>query len=338
MKVLATPPYFDEAAKELNGLAEVELSWEKIGRFRRFTEEEFLSELPKYDSVIVWIDPLRRNVIESVRDKLKVIGVPRAGYDNVDVESATEFGIPVIYSPGANSIAVADYVFGFLLSLNRGIVKANNLLKSGNWKQPWAMLPGYNLEGKTIGIIGLGNIGVRVAIRAQCFGMKIMAYDPYLTDDTMTSTMLFPRELGVELVDLDTILKESDFITIHAPITKKTIHMIGKKEFDLMKPTTFIINTSRGGILDEDALYKALCKKEIAGAALDVYEKEPPAKNHPLFQFDNVIVTPHIAWCTHESMKRSNIIVAKEIKKVLENRLPNPKFLANPQVLRIKNR
>ena len=333
MKVLATPPDFMEAAEILKDVAEVEVTWEKIGRFRNFTEEELIRELPKFDGVVVWLDPLGKKALESVKSKLKVIGVPRAGCDNVDVKTATKLGIPVIYSPGANAGAVADHVFGLLLALNRGIVKANALLKSGRWNGPWAMLPGHNLEGKTIGIVGFGNIGCRVAIRAIGFGMKVIVHDPNLTEDTMTSLMLFPKELKVELVDFKSLLRESDFVTIHVPITEKTFHMIGRDELALMKESAFLINAARGGIVEEKSLYEALRKGKISGAALDVFEKEPPNITNPLFRLDNVIVTPHIAWCTYEAIRRSNMIVAREVTKILSGQPQNIRYLANPQVL-----
>jgi len=333
MKILATPPGFEEVAGVLSSLGEVETTWEKVGRFRTFTEEEFISEAPKYDAIVVWLDPFGRRAIEAGEGKLRVIGVPRAGYDNVDVKTATARGIPVVYSPGANSGAVADHVFGLLLALNRGIVEANVQLKSGKWKGPWAMLPGWNLEGKTLGIIGLGNIGCRIAIRANGFGMDVIAYDPNLTEDTMTSLMLFPKELKVELVSFRTILEESDFITIHVPRTEKTFHLIGRNELAVMKKTAFLINAARGGIVDEEALYEALREGKISGAALDVFEKEPPDISNPLFSLENVIVTPHISWCTHEAIKRSNMIVATEVMRILNGQSPNIRYLANPQVL-----
>jgi D-3-phosphoglycerate dehydrogenase len=332
MKVLITAPGFEKAIDIFKNIAEVELTFDKMGR--SFTEKELVQIVSRYDAVIVWIDPLRAAAIEAAQTRLKVIGVPRAGYDNVDANAATQCNIPVIYAPGANAVAVADFTMGLLLAINRGIATANLLLKTGNWHTRWAMSTGSNLEGKTLGILGLGNIGCRVAIRAQAFGMDIIAYDPYLTEDSMTTLGFFPRELSVKLVDFHTLLAESDFITIHTPITKHTFKMIGATELAQMKKTAHIINTSRGSIIDEQALQNAITKSQIAGAALDVFETEPLQPNHPFLDLDNVIVTPHIAWCTHESLLRVNMIVAREVRNILQGQIPNRRYVANPEVLR----
>jgi D-3-phosphoglycerate dehydrogenase len=332
MKVLITAPGFEKVIDIFKDIADVELTFDKMGR--SFTEEELVHVVSRYDAVIVWIDPLRAAAIEAAQTRLKVIGVPRAGYDNVDANAATQCNIPVIYAPGANAVAVADFTMGLLLAINRGIATANLLLKTGNWQTRWAMSAGSNLEGKTLGILGLGNIGCRVAIRAQAFGMEITAYDPYLTEDSMTTLGFFPRELSVKLVDFHTLLTESDFITIHTPITKHTFKMIGATELAQMKKTAYIINTSRGSIIDEQALQNAITTGQIAGAALDVFETEPLQLSHPFLDLDNVIVTPHIAWCTHESLHRVNMIVAHEVKNILQGKTPNRRYVANPEVLR----
>jgi D-3-phosphoglycerate dehydrogenase len=332
VKVLITAPGFEEVVDSLRNVADVELIFDKMGR--SFTEDELVQVVPGYDAVIVWIDPLRAAAIEAAQTRLKVIGVPRAGYDNVDASAATRYNIPIVYAPGANAVAVADYAMGLLLAVNRGIAKANLLLKTGKWQTRWAMSTGSNLEGKTLGILGLGNIGCRVAIRAKAFGMDIIAYDPYLTEDTMTTLGFFPKELSVKLVNFQDLLTESDFITIHTPITKHTFKMIGETELARMKKTAYIINTARGSIIDEQALKNAIISGQIAGAALDVFETEPLQPNHPFFDLDNVIVTPHIAWCTHESLHRVNLIVACEVKNILQGQTPNRRYVANPEVIR----
>lgn len=332
MRVLVSAPGFEEAAMLFKEMAEVDLAFDRMGR--TYTEEELVRGLPLYDAAIVWIDPVTSRAIEAAKDRIKIIGVPRAGYDNVDVEAATKFGIPVVYAPGANASAVADHTIGLLLALNRGIAEGNRLLKAGMWKGRWAMLPGLALEGKTLGIIGLGNVGCRVAMRATAFGMKVIAFDQYLDDDSMTSLGLFPKELSVELADLKTLLEKSDFITIHVPISNMTRGMIGSHEISMMKKTARIINTARGGIIDERALYSALNEKRIAGAALDVFEKEPIDPSNRLLRLDNVVVTPHIAWCTYEAMRRVNTIVATEVKRVLSGEKPRSAHLANPECLR----
>jgi D-3-phosphoglycerate dehydrogenase len=186
---------------------------------------------------------------------------------------------------------------------------------------------GTDLEGKVLGLIGMGNIGSAVAIRAKAFGMKVIAYDPYLEKDRA-------KLLDVELVDLDTLLKNSDFVSIHAPLTPETRGMIGEQELKKMKRTAYLINTSRGPIVKESALYEALKNRWIAGAALDVYEKEPPDRDNPLFKLDNVVLTPHIAWYTEEALKRLKRSVAEEAIRIL-NGMP-PKNLVNKEVRFVK--
>jgi len=331
MKILITAPGFEEISKIFENIAEVELTFHKMNRI--YEEEELIQALNGFDAVIVWIDPMKEKCIEAVKDHIKVIGVPRAGYDNVDINLASKYRIPVIYAPGANAAAVAEYTIGMIYSLSRNMAKANLLLKTNRWNERWAMMVGSELAGKKLGIIGLGNIGCRVALHAKAIGMQVIGYDPQIKEETITSLGMFPKELGIQLSDFDTILKDSDFITIHVPMTKLTFGMIGYKQFCKMKTSSFLINTSRGGIVDEIALYRAIKEGKIAGAALDVFENEPIDQKNPLLGLDNVIVTPHIAWCTKDAIIRVNSIIANEIKKVLERKKPSARYLANPQVL-----
>jgi D-3-phosphoglycerate dehydrogenase len=332
-KLLSMIPGIEYAYKIFEDLVDVNSIWGKIDR--SFTEDEIEPIITDYDAVIVWIDYIGERVLRAGK-KLKVIGVPRAGYDNVNVKRATELGIPVIYAPGANSAAVADFVIGSIISLVRWISTSNHLLKLGRWGERWALLPklGFNLEGKTLGIIGIGNIGARIAIRARAFGMDVIAYDPFVTEDEQTPIGLYPRELGIKMVSLNHLLRNSDIITIHVPLTERTKGMIGEREFEIMKDGVYIVNTSRGKIIDEKALVTALKSCKVAGAALDVFEKEPISKDNPLLKFDNVIVTPHIAWATEEALRRSIKMVAEGIVKVLKGERPNLKCVANPEVLK----
>ncbi len=196
-------------------------------------------------------------------------------------------------------------------------------LKQGKWRSK--DLLGYELLGKTVGIIGLGNIGRKVAEKISGFKVKLFAYDPYVDKK-------IAQQINVELVDLETLLKESDIVTIHAALTRETKHMIGENELKLMKKTAFIINTARGAIIDEKALIKALKEGWIAGAALDVFEEEPPNPDNPLLKMDNVLVTPHFASCTFEAYQREAIMAAEEVLRVLKGE--PPKFIANPEVSR----
>lgn len=290
------------------------------------TEEGLIAEVGDVDVILVVYAKITKRIIEAAR-RLKGIVRYGVGVDNVDVRAATERGIYVANVPDYCTGAVAEHTFALLLALARRIVLADRTVKTaswGVWTQQPAELMGTELEGKVLGLIGMGKIGCAVARRAKAFGMRVMAYDPYLGEDRA-------RLLGVELVDLDTLLKGSDFVSIHVPLTSETLGMIGELELRKMKRTAYLINTSRGPVVDEGALYKALREGWIAGAALDVYEKEPPDRDNPLFKLDNVVLTPHVAWYTEEALKRLKRSVAEEAIRMLEG-MP-PKNLVNREVL-----
>lgn len=202
---------------------------------------------------------------------LKIIGRAGAGYDNIDVEAASQVGVVVCYSPEENAVSVAEHVFGLLLALARKIPGADRSVKNGGWERK--KYHGFELMGKTLGILGLGKIGFRVALRAKAFGMRLLAHDAYLS-----STSLHVTESGATLVAMDQLLAESDFLSVHLPLTLETRGLLNRQSFSKMKPTAFIINTSRGEVLVEKDLALALQQGQLAGAALDVREKEPPAR------------------------------------------------------------
>lgn len=240
---------------------------------------------------------------------LKAIGVLRAGIENVNLEYANEKGIMVFHTPGRNATAVADFTVGMLLAECRNIAKSHEELKKGNWVRDYAnaeYVP--DLEGKTAGIIGYGNIGRRVAERLRAFGMKILAYDPYYKGNE------------VSLATLEELMKESDFVLVHYRLTPETKHMINKEMLNLMKPTAYLINTARSGLVDEEALVEVLREKKIFGAAVDVFENEPPEKDDPLVNCSNVTVTPHIAGGTKDAFLNSPVLLAKEMAKILEGK------------------
>jgi len=243
---------------------------------------------------------------------LKVIARAGAGVDNIDVNEATRQGILVVNAPTSNTIAVAEHVFGLMLALVRHIPQAHGKLKSGAWAKSEFM--GTELRGKTLGIIGLGKIGAEVAKRAQAFEMKTIAYDPLVSTD-------YASNLRVELVPLEKLLKESDFISLHLPLTASTRGFIGAKELALVKPAVRIINCARGALVDEEALAKAIKEKKIAGAAIDVYCEEP-ATNCVLLRCENIINTPHLAASTMEAQTAGATIVAEQIVNVLNGRPP----------------
>lgn len=244
---------------------------------------------------------------------LKVIGRAGAGYDNIDVAAASQQGIVICYSPEENAVSVAEHVFGLLLALARKIPAADRSVKNGGWERK--KYHGYELMGKTIGILGLGKIGFRVALRAKAFGMRILAHDAYLSPTSWQVT-----ESGATLVSLDDLLAQADFLTIHLPLTKETKGLLNLQAFQKMKPTSCLINTSRGEVLVEKDLYQALKEGRIAGAALDVREEEPPPKESPLHEFENVILTPHTAGLTYEAQEKVVAAVAEDVDRVLSGK------------------
>jgi len=285
-------------------------------------EEDLIKILPSYDGVIVGTDEITRGVIESA-ERLKVVAKHGAGLDNVDLKAATEKRVIVTYVPGANAESVADFTFCLILSLIRHLIDAHLSTKAGRWES--RKFIGTELYRKTLGIIGMGAIGSRVARRAKGFDMKILCYTAHPEKHNEEA-----KKYDIKFVDLDTLLKESDVITIHCALTPKTEKLIGEREIALMKKSAILINTARGPIIDEDALYKALKKNKIAGAALDVYSKEPPGADYPLFKLDNVIVTPHIASYTKEAIINMDLIQARDVVKALRGE--RPEFVANPEV------
>ena len=228
-----------------------------------------------------------QEVIEAA-NKLKIIARAGVGVDNVDVQAATEKGIMVVNAPESTSITVAEHTMGIILALARKISIADKSVKDGKWEKNKFM--GMELAGKTLGIVGMGRIGSQVAARCKAFAMEILVSDPLITESTAS-------KLGVSIVDLETLLKNSDVITIHVPLTAETKHFISMNEFNLMKENAFIVNCARGGIINEDDLYDALSQGKIGGAGLDVFEKEPPEDN-PLLTLDNLVATPHIGAAT----------------------------------------
>lgn len=240
--------------------------------------------------------------------KLKVIGRAGVGLDNVDVEAATENGIIVMNSPGANTISTAEHTVALLLALSRKIPQAYLSLKEGKWERKRFM--GVEVHGKVLGIIGMGRIGVEVAKRVQALGMQTIACDPFLSAERA-------GRWKVELVEFKDLLCRSDYITVHTPLTEETKHLIGSKEFELMKDGVRLINCARGGIIDEKALYESMKSGKVAGAALDVYEEEPPGKS-PLLELDNLVTTPHIGAATEEAQRNVAIEIAHQVVDALK--------------------
>ena len=241
---------------------------------------------------------------------LQVIGRAGAGLDNIDLDAATSAGIVVVYTPEQNALSVAELTMGMMLALARKIVLADQTTKAGEWKRREST--GIELYGKTLGLVGLGRIGYRVGGRARAFGMDIVAYDLYANPDAIAISESFAR-----MMDLDSLLGLADFVSCHVPLTSETAGLFDYNRFCKMKPTAYFINTSRGEVVDEEALAQALTEKRIAGAGLDVRQKEPPEKG-PLSEMDNVILTPHIGAFTKESQERVVSSVCRDVAAVLE--------------------
>ncbi|HEX8991063.1 MAG TPA: hydroxyacid dehydrogenase [Anaerolineales bacterium] len=263
------------------------------------TAEELPNVLPAYDGVIVRSRTKVRQPLIDVCPRLKVIMRGGVGLDTIDAEYARAKGITVMNTPLASSASVAELAVGYMFSLARSLYQATTSIKAAKWEKK--LFEGDEIGGKTLGLVGIGNIGKEVARRARALGMTVMAYDPYVTQAD-----------GVRLVTFDELLAASDYISLHLPKTKESAGMIGREQFGKMKDGVRIINCARGGILDEAALYEALVGGKVAGAALDVYAEEPPT-DWKLMQLPNVIGSPHIGAATHEAQGRVGAEVADKL-------------------------
>jgi D-3-phosphoglycerate dehydrogenase / 2-oxoglutarate reductase len=272
---------------------------------------ELLAAVAGVDALLVRsatkVDP---DVLSAAR-QLKVVARAGVGLDNVDVKAATLAGVMVVNAPTSNIISAAELTVGLLIAVARHIAPANASLKSGEWKR--SKFTGVELYEKTVGIVGLGRIGVLVAQRLSAFGMRVVAYDPYVSAARAA-------QMGVRLVALHELLIESDFITVHLPRTAETVGLIGDEELSKVKPTVRIINAARGGIVDEEALYTALKEGRVAGAGIDVFAQEP-CTDSPLFDFDSVVVTPHLGASTEEAQEKAGIAVARSVRLALAGEL-----------------
>ncbi len=266
-------------------------------------KEQLIAEIPKYDGLIIRSGTKVTADIINAAKNLKVIGRAGIGVDNVDVDAASKKGIVVMNTPEGNIVTTAEHAIAMMLSLARKIPQASASIKAKKWEKGFMGVEVYN---KTLGVIGLGRIGSIVASRAKGLSMNVIAYDPFISKERALN-------LGVELVELQDIFKRADFISVHTPKTSETTYLIAEKEFSIMKKGVRIINCARGGIIDEKALYKAIKDKIVAGAALDVFEKEPVQPDNPLLELDEVICTPHLGASTDEAQLNVAIDVAEQI-------------------------
>jgi len=299
----------DSLSKEAVDILEREKEF-KVDVNTKLTPDELKKIIKDYDALLVRSATKVTKDVINAADKLKIVGRAGVGLDNVDVEAASKKGVIVVNTPGGNTMSTAEHTFSMMLALSRNIPQADLSMRKGEWERKKFM--GVELYGKVLGIVGLGRIGTEVAKRAISFDMKVLAYDPYLSAEKA-------KELGIELVDLNRIFKESDYITVHTPLTDETKHMISEKEFSLMKKGVRILNCARGGIIDEEALVRAIEAGKIAGAAFDVYEEEPP-KNSKLLKLDKVVLTPHLGASTEEAQVNVAIDVANTVRDALLGR------------------
>jgi len=261
--------------------------------------------------------------------KLKIVSQIAVGFDNIDLKEATKRGIYVTNTPEVLTDTTADFAWALLMAIARRVVEADKYVHTGQWKVAWhpSMMQGRDVYGATIGIVGAGRIGFGVAQRASGFKMRILYYDVIPRPEV-------EKEFGAKRVDLDTLLRESDFVSVHVPLMKETFHLINEERLKLMKKTAYLINNSRGPVVDEKALYTALKEGRIAGAGLDVFEQEPMPMNNPLLKLDNVVLAPHISSASYETRSRMAEMVAENLVAFFEKR--TPPNLVNPEVMKIK--
>ena len=310
MKVLVTPrSYASTSTKPMDILKNKNYKIIRNEMDRPYKKEEMLDIIKDVDGIIIGIDEFDADVIDRA-ENLKVISKYGTGLDNIDVDYASKNEIPITKTPTANIDAVADLTFGLIINLARRISEADRKMRNDKWQK----IIGNSVWKKKLGVIGLGKIGKQVVKRAKGFNMKIQVYDVNKDEE-------FAEKYGIDYVSLNKLFQDSDYITIHTPLTEKTRDLISGEELKLMKDTSFIVNTSRGGIINEKALYKALKNKQIAGAALDAFVNEPP-KDNKFKEFDNVILTPHIGGYTDEAIEKMGVQAARNLIAILEGREP----------------
>ncbi len=290
--------------------------------------QRIMDALRAADGVIVRLPARITREVIAAAPRLRVVGTAGAGYDNIDIAAATEAGIPVVNNVGIGPNPVAEHTVGLMLALARRIVIGDRRLRRDGWACRERLLGedlGIELSGKTVGIVGFGFIGRRVAaICAAAFGTRVLGFDPYVDDGVFQSAGVERRRA------LRALLPQADFLTVHTPLSEGTRHVIGAPELALMKPTAYLINCARGGVVDANALLEALRAGRLAGAGIDVFEPEPPDHPHPLYGLETVIVTPHLAGLSHETNRRLSLSAAEQVLQVLADE--RPPRLVNPDV------
>ncbi|HIE31271.1 MAG TPA: phosphoglycerate dehydrogenase [Methanosarcinales archaeon] len=300
MKILVSDPLAEEGLQILKSEHEVDV---RTG----LAPQELAGIIPGYDALVIRSGTKVTEEIIEAADRLKIIGRAGVGVDNIDVPAATKKGIIVANTPEGNTISAAEHTIAMMFALTRNIPQANASLKANQWNRKQFM--GSEIREKVLGIVGLGRVGIEVAKRMSGMEMKIIAYDPFIPEQRA-------KELGIELTDLETVLKQADYITVHTPLTSETRDMISDSQFGIMKPGVRIVNCARGGIINEDALVRAVKDGKVSGAALDVFVNEPPTGS-PLLELERVIVTPHLGASTEEAQVAVAVDVAKQVLTAL---------------------
>ncbi|MEM2075504.1 MAG: glyoxylate reductase [Zestosphaera sp.] len=328
-RVFITRELFDDVMAKISQYYDVEV-WD---RYQAPPYEILLEKVRNVDALVSLLsDRVDCNLLRSA-PRLRLVAQLAVGFDNIDVECATRLGVYVTNTPGVLTEATAEFTWALILATVRRVVEGDLLVRFGEWwriRTGWhpKMLLGIELRGKTLGVVGLGRIGRRVAeIGVRGFGMRVIYYD-------LTRNMDAEQELGVTYTDLDTLLRESDVVTLHVPLTPQTRYLIGEGGLRLMKRSAVLINTSRGGVIDTQALIKALNEGWIAGAGLDVYEEEPLPPNHPLTAFKNVVLAPHAASATYDARHGMAEVVAENLLAFYEGR--TPPTLVNREVVEVR--
>lgn len=302
-KVLVSDPISDYGLQQLTHAEDVE-----VAKITGMSEEELSSIIHSYDALLVRSQTKVTKRIIEAGVRLKVIGRAGVGVDNINLDAATSQGIVIVNAPDGNTITTCEHTFAMMMSLARHIPQAYAKTVAGQWDRKSFL--GVELRNKTLGVLGLGRIGIEVAKRATAFGMTVIGYDPFLSEERA-------GKLGIEPATVDTIIRTADFITVHTPMTKETHHMIAGTQFEVMKRGMRIINCARGGIIDEAALVKAIDEGIVAGAAFDVFEHEPPAPDHPFLRHPKIIVTPHLGASTLEAQENVAVDVSEQVIHIL---------------------
>lgn len=313
-KVVITDYEFASLEHEERILAEVGA---ELIRAQCRTEDEVIEAAKDADALLNQYAPVSRKVIENLPN-LKVVSRYGVGVNTIDIDAATEHGVIVANVTDYCMDEVSDHAFALLIACARKVVQLNNAVKSGTWDYKVGV-PIFRLRGRVLGLIGFGRIPQTLAKKAQAFGLKVIAYDPYLPPEVA-------KKFDVELMDLNDVCAKADFISVHSPLTDATRGMISDEQFDVMKKEAFIINTARGPVIDEKAMIRALKEGKIAGAGLDVLENEPVEPDNPLLKMDNVIINPHVAWYSEESQVELQQKVAQNVADVLSGYYPTYLF------------